>query len=318
MLPGSDSLGDPYAIAVTSTHLVVGDDKAWRPIMIFDKHTGEWAASVGARGNGPGEIEVWSFDLKGFTNSGWVYDFDARSVTRMEVDELVSTSLLSGREVRFLEGYPMISVARMGNEFVATGYFQSGRLAVYADDGTFLRLIGPSPPGPSDIPTPVRQHAYQAWVTVHPTLGKIAVASRHTDRLEIYEEDQLVHLVRGPDFFDPLYKLALVGDTQAPAMVPDPDMRFGYINVVSTDQHIYALYSGNTIPEVSHYASYGQQVLVFEWSGQPVARLDLGDGYAIEIAVSPDGQELFAAYDDPAPILVRYALPQFLKAVANE
>ncbi|MCY4204473.1 MAG: 6-bladed beta-propeller [Bacteroidetes bacterium] len=56
--PGSDSLGDPYTIAVTSVYVVIGDDKAEKPIIIFDKETGAWIASVGARGDGPGEFEV--------------------------------------------------------------------------------------------------------------------------------------------------------------------------------------------------------------------------------------------------------------------
>ncbi|MCY4159649.1 MAG: BF3164 family lipoprotein [Bacteroidetes bacterium] len=118
------------------------------------------------------------------------------------------------------------------------------------------------------------------------------------------------NLVRGPDFFVLKYDLAILGESQSPAMMPDPDMRFGYIGVVSTDRYIYALYSGRTIPEVSHYASYGRQVIVFEWSGYPVAIFDLGGDYASDIAISPDDQELFAIYDSPVPIIVRYNLPQ--------
>ena len=51
-------------------------------------------------------------------------------------------------------------------------------------------------------------------------------------------------------------------------------------------------------------------MIVFEWSGYPVAIFDLGGDYASDIAISPDDQELFAIYDSPVPIIVRYNLPQ--------
>lgn len=51
-------------------------------------------------------------------------------------------------------------------------------------------------------------------------------------------------------------------------------------------------------------------MIVFEWSGQPVAVLDFED-YVIDIAVSPDGHEIFAMFDSPAPMIVRYAVPRF-------
>ena len=65
-----------------------------------------------------------------------------------------------------------------------------------------------------------------------------------------------------------------------------------------------------TLHGIFVWIRYGRQVIVFEWSGYPVAIFDLGGDYASDIAISPDDQELFAIYDSPVPIIVRYNLPQ--------
>lgn len=45
-------------------------------------------------------------------------------------DNLVYNSVLTDREIRFLENPPIISPAKIHNGFVATGFFDSGRLNV--------------------------------------------------------------------------------------------------------------------------------------------------------------------------------------------
>ena len=312
ILPGSDSLGDHTVIAVTATHILVGDDKATRPIQLLNKTTGKWVASAGGRGEGPGDINVRSVDFAGGLNSGWAYDGSSRSMIRLNIDSLIhSPSLESAQRIRLeVGGFPTGPVG-FGDGFVSTGYFFSGRLAFYAGDGSFQRSVGPTPPGPSRTPPPIRQQAFQAFVNAKPGAQKIAIVSRHTDRLELYDGEELEHLVRGPDFFEPVYTVVMAGSPPSPAFVQPPEMRFGYGGITSTDRLVFALYSGRSMAEAPGYANYGQYVIVFTWTGQPMAILDF-DGDSFDIAVSPDGTELFAAFDTPVPAIVRYTLPPLI------
>ena len=317
VIPGSDSLGDPHDMAVAGGYLLFADDFTTHPIQIIDMVTGEWVAAAGGPGEGPGEGDVSSLDMSEGGSSGWAYQLQSRSMVSINVDSLIATSVLSGRSVHLDGGGVPLSPVKIGDNFFGSGIYQSGRLAVYAaGDGSFQRMVGPAPPGPSATPPAVRHQAYQSWASTNASRQKLALAFRATDRLEIYDGEQLEHLVRGPDFFEPIYEVAMVGDPPTPSMAQPLDMRFGFMDIATTDRFIFALYSGRTFSEVPGYANYGQQVIVFTWTGQPVAVLDFdGESYAIE--VSPEENELFAAFDTPTTIIVRYALPSDLGVSAK-
>jgi hypothetical protein len=85
-------------------------------------------------------------------------------------------------------------------------------------------------------------------------------------------------------------------------------MRFGFIDIVATNDRIFALFSGRTRNEAPGRASYGQFVHVYDWEGRLSAVYRLGSE-ALSIAVSTDGRRLFAVQHDPLPAVVAYALP---------
>ncbi len=53
-----------------------------------------------------------------------------------------------------------------------------------------------------------------------------------------------------------------------------------------------------------------ETVIVFSWSGVPLAVLNIDHG-ALAISVSSDGLDLYAIYHRPAPLILHYELPEF-------
>ena len=81
----------------------------------------------------------------------------------------------------------------------------------------------------------------------------------------------------------------------------------GYIDVYTTEQYVYALYSGKTIKDATSGAFESNQVLVFDWSGNPVTKYAL-DIFVTEICISPDDAVLYAISNKPDPELIYFNL----------
>jgi hypothetical protein len=175
--------------------------------------------------------------------------------------------------------------------------------------GAFMRMIGQSPqhPGAGSIPPTVLQHAYEGPVTVRPDRSRFAIATRQADRVEIFGSDGTpVAQVTGSTGFLPRFETSQ--RAAGVSMATGDDLRAGYVDLASTDRHLYALFSGNRAGEAGPQTFFGRQVHVFDWSGRMVARLEL-DEPALTIALTPDESRLFAVRHDPEPSIARYDLP---------
>jgi hypothetical protein len=161
----------------------------------------------------------------------------------------------------------------------------------------------------------VLQHAYTGPLTVAPDRQRIAMGTENADRLEIYRADgSLVREVRGAFGFEPVYEVHRqpAGNT----MATGGDLRFGYTGMASTDAHIYAMYSGQLRAEGGGYSYFGTEVHVYRWNGDRVATLKL-DERARAIAVTPDGEWLYAVQWTPEPRVVQYSVGAHLKRQAS-
>ena len=308
-LQDADSLASPGEIVVGKKYILVGDSEASRPLLVFDKETGALITSGGAFGEGPREIKrASSLDFKPGHDTGWVFDYTPRSLHYVDLDSLVLTQSITEKWIQLdVTGVPLSPVWTGEDSIVSPGFYLSGKLAVYSADGTFHRLTGPTPPGLVSTPVPVRQHAYRSVLRTTSDGNRIAAASMYTDRIEIYDRGELLHLIRGPGFHEPDY--TVYHDDQGNSWLGmAPESINGYIGLTVTDQLIFALYSGRPY-ELGHSA---EDIIVFTWDGQPLAILHLG-GEALEelkeIAVSADGRDLYAIFHSPTPLIMHYPLP---------
>lgn len=302
----SDSLAQPSRMSVGLKYIFVGDTKATRSILVFDRRTGDFVTSVGNRGKGPREISyLWSMDIKPGHDTGWAFDFSPRTINAFSSD-----SMTDQRIVLRGEGSPMSPVWIKGDTIASVGMYSTGRLALYAPDGSFTRLIGPEPPGDPDIPVAVRQHAFQASLQTNSEGDRIVAASINTDRLEIFDTKGLLQTIRGPKFHEPLYTVH--GNEEGDSWLSiDNETIQGYVSTAVTDDFIFALYSGRSMGWVRSngwWSPPGRRVIVFSWKAEPIAVLELEDG-ALKIGVSHDGKELYALYRRPVPMILRYSVP---------
>lgn len=307
VLNKSDSLAQPVALAKVGEHLVVVDAINEPAVHVVRASDGALVRSFGRKGSGPGEFRgarsVATSPRK--ESEFWVYDIELSRLTRFDLRD----STRSGdHSLTFSSGILPMELAWLGDSvLVGTGIFQEGRLALFDTAGRMLRTIG-SVPGAEDgkVPVSVLQHAYTGTVAPAPDRTRVALVTRHADRLEIYPADGAgATIVRGPDGFDPAFEVRQLKGH--PYMATGEDLRFGYIDVTTTDDLVFALYSGRTRREHPGRASFADRVHVYDWSGNLKQVLKL-DSAVIDIAVDQEGGRLYAIRHDPAPSIVAYSL----------
>jgi hypothetical protein len=302
-----ERLATPMQIAAVGDRIALTDGSAATPIHVLDAE-GRYLAGLGREGEGPGEFQ-WprtlepAADGRGF----WVFDMGLSRLTLVEPERWGVTPS-SERLTLSLRGPAFVtSVIRgAGGGLLAAGFFGEGRLGHYAPDGRYAGASGPLPSSAIEAPPEVLQHAYRGILKADPAGDRLVLANRHAGFLEIYSAGgELERRIEGPYPFEPAFEVT--AGENGPSLATGSDLRFGYIDVATTPDRIYALFSGRTRAGHPEDASYARYVHVFDWQGGLLAVLHL-DADAAAIAVDPGRERLLAVRHLPTPAVLSYSL----------
>ena len=307
-------LAMPSQVAVVGDRIVLVDGFAERPIHVLDAAGGTYVASLGRSGEGPGEFE-WprAVEPVGSGSDGfWVFDAALSRLTLVEPD-LWAAQPSSERVTLSVRGPAQVTnVIRIGGDrLLGAGFFSDGRLGHFNGTGDYTGASGPLPVSATEAPPEVLQHAYRGVLKSDPARTRLVFANRHAGFLEIYGSDgEPLRRIDGPFEFEPSFTVKL--GERGPGLATGDDLRFGYVDVATTNDLIYALFSGRTRAGHPEDAVYGQAVHVFDWDGTFVSILHL-DADAMAIAVDEARTRLLAVCHLPAPAVLSYDLPALLQ-----
>lgn len=320
-----ETLALPIGIEVVGEHLVLLDGAADSMITVLRRSDGALVRTFGRRGEGPGEYKgLWSVDAGDGLVPGrvgekaagpaaetdqtfWIYDVGLRRLTHIDLDRDFAGGRSDVYSIHLDANATVLDPIWLDTIVVGIGFFQDGRLAHFDATGKLLRMVGTVPAGDEDVPAEVIQHAYQSRLKAKPDRTLLAVVTRHADRLEIYRPDGTLEAAADPPFgFDPRFVVRQRGERLV--MATGEDLRFGYIDLATTDDRIFALFSGRTRAGFPGVANFGEYVHVYDWNGtlRRVLRLDHS---ALGIAVDPAGQILYTLRHDPTPAVLGTKLP---------
>lgn len=311
MLPASGSLALPAYIEMVGDRLVLIDVAADSVIQVLDNADGKLVRSFGRRGAGPGEFEgAWAIDpVRSSDDQFWIYDLSLRRLTHIDLEKDFPTS---GRQIHkslsLISETTILDPVWADTTLIALGFHGEGRFGFFDRRGKLLRTAGELPMDKVEVPATIRQQAYQSILRPNPERSLLAVATRHADLLDIYQIDgTLVASARPPFSFTPSYEVQKREDRLV--MATGSDLRFGYIDLATTDDHIYALFSGRTRRGFPGAANYGEYVHIYDWSGALVRVLHL-DAPSMGITVDKGGTRLYSIRHEPSPAVVEYELPR--------
>lgn len=306
----SDALAAPTDMAIVGGYLVLLNTRGDPVVRAYDRRTGRLVRSFGREGEGPGEFRAaWSLDPEpGSRSAFWIFDIGLQRFTRVDLErDFDPGSTLGARSIR-MDAVPVTAPLWIADTLlVSTGLFaEGGRLAQMDGTGRLRRVVGESPPGAAEAPMQVRQHAYQSTVRPNPERSLLAVGTRHADRLEVLRIDgsRVAAAARRANF-EPVYESAIYAGQ--PAMASGEEMRFGYIDLATTSNRIYALYSGRRRADFPGEANFGEHVHVYDWSARLVEVIQL-DSPVLSIAADEAQQKLYAVRHHPRPALLVYDL----------
>lgn len=302
------ALAMPTQIAVIGDRVVLVDGMAEHPIHILDGRTGDLLTSLGRNGEGPGEFQ-WprALDPAGSDGSFWVYDAGLSRLTLVEPERWLREPASSRVTLPIQSPAQTMGMVRTASGLVATGFFADGRLGHFDDQGVYGGATGTLPASEIEAPPGVVQHAYRGTLKPDPTRERLVLANRHAGFLEVFDGEGREQLrIEGPFPFEPTFEV--VAGEQGASMASGDDLRFGYVDVAPTTDHIYALFSGRTRGEHPDAATYGSTVHVFGWDGSLKAVLEL-DVDAFAIAVDERHGRMLAVRHLPTPAVVSFELP---------
>jgi hypothetical protein len=306
VLHESEALAAPTDVEVMGGSLVIADDFAERSLSVMRRSDGGIERSFGGKGEGPREFEsAWSIDVIDPSGEFMVLDLALQRVTWVDLEADFEDGVWVGdRSLRLKAETMLMETSWTPDGMLGLGFFRQGRLGHLDRQGALLRTTGPTPMDGREVPPEVRQQAYQSKLKPNPSRTRFAVATRFADRLEIYDAaGTLVAEGARPYEFEPVYGAERSGRTTS--MTSGDQTRFGYLDLATTDDRIYALFSGRTRAEGR--ANYGNTLHVFDWDGRLVDVLTL-DEYVIALAVEPSGGTLYGIRHDPFPAILEFTL----------
>ena len=304
------SIAIPTEIAVVGKYVVVADLSADSVFHVIDPERAGAAIQFGRRGSGPGEFEqAWTIDPVPIGSANmWVYDAALARLTHVGIRDGDAGPAASVGRLISLQAPAVLTgpVWVDSTTLVSLGFFARGRVAFLSADGVLRHVVGELPAVSTTAPPEVAQQVNQATLALHPDRSLMVAATRHASNIEIYSADgSLIGIFPGPLTVEPRFAVQVARGR--PTMATGLDLRFGYIDVAATEDHIYALFSGRTREGFPGSANFARFVHVFDWSGNFQYALEL-DATVLTIAVDDAGNFLFATRHEPEPAVLRYGL----------
>jgi len=302
------------------------DDNDSSAVHVFDAANGN---QIGAFGDQFGDDSLefrgaWSLIAPADSNRDrshqmWIYDLTSRRLRLFDV--IASARAGDARPTREVQLKPTATTTAplwlSPTTIVSTGFFNTGRFALFDSSGRQTSLLGKMLIGGDTALQPsVQQHAYQSTDVLNANRRLVATTTRYSDRLDIYDLEGRV-TAHAPRLFN--------FDPDLPPKTPGrrymfaggPDTRIGFIDVVASAGTIYALFSGRTSRTAGSHSTSGRYVLAFDWRGKLERVLKLGVD-ASSLTLDPAGQTLYTVDAiGPDTRIQRYALPPRLGAVAE-
>lgn len=304
----SEELALPTQVAMAGGHLVVVDRYAARPVRLIDPASGEEVMAIGREGEGPGEFRVArSIDPVPGGDAFWVFDAALSRLTYIDPHDWVRRPAWERRILRLESSATVTNPVWVdGNRLLAAGFFTGGRLGRFDGMGRSGGAVGALPAAAEGVPATVLQEAYQGVLRPHPDRSRFAVGTRHAGFVEFYTATgELAARAAGPFPFEPRFEVRK--GARGPSMASGGSLRFGYVDLAPAQDRVYALFSGRTRAGFGSRAAHGDQVHVFDWTGEYHGILRL-DTEVIAITVDEARDRLIAVRHLPSPALISFPL----------
>lgn len=160
-------------------------------------------------------------------------------------------------------------------DFLSTGFFNntSRYMKIFRTDSIEKSTqYGSLPKIEKELSPHVYQQAYTSFISFEEEANKIAIANRYTNILEIYsKKGELLTVSVEKNYFPPVFEESILNGFRV--FASGPDLQFGFIDIETTPDFIFTLYSGK--PRKQGEAFAAEYLLIFDWKGKLLSKVKL-------------------------------------------
>jgi hypothetical protein len=297
-----DILKPVRALRMNSSSYMIQDGQR-KDIFNFVNSNSKKIAKGGCFGNGPQEFtSIGNIQKQG--DNVIVYDISHKRLSKIEV---LSDNVLTMQEMRNIDTKNTLFMTHcIDSNLIASGIFKDYWLMHMGKDDTICSTI--------DFPyfdelknTPPMQKSILYLSTLianSPNKKKIvAVTQKHGVIAFLnYNDNQLLKSYKQLKYYAPKFQILEGGN-----IAFSKDNKTGFCSVDCDDTYVYTLYSGRTSNEHGMLNHHCENLLVYDWEGNPIKRYLL-DTPLYSMQYDKKNHIIYGIAYNPEGVLVEYQL----------
>lgn len=261
-----DFIGNPVHLTQVDSFLYVVDSRLDSLVHKFENNIYKGMA-IG-KGNGPNEL-LSTGDITPSTDKKTVWAHDISSQQWMQFDRELNAVTDKIQFKDMIENVYIYRPQWISDSLFVCVNFNSHKERFYIVNRNLTDatpVLNPQFTFDDRLPAFLMNDIFSSLIDVSPDRKKVVLAGRYLDCIEIYNIDgSLIKLLKGPEpgfNFEYDQSRSLGRGT----LVKSPKSRRAYIGLRSTNDRIYALYSGKERMDSSNYST-SNIIYTFDWEG---------------------------------------------------
>ncbi|MCK9413562.1 MAG: TolB-like 6-bladed beta-propeller domain-containing protein [Prolixibacteraceae bacterium] len=307
----SSDIGEIVDMLVIDSLLISDEIFSKKIFKLYNKRTGKLLSNFIDKGRGPNEMLFPR--ILNYYNSDYftLFDEDKRELIYFSLNEIRNKNYQfyckKNVELTADESFATKSYLLSDSMLLCTGFFANGQYALYNlnSKNTNFFLDYPYDENHKGESNRIKGTAFQGEISIKPDRKKFANATRRIFEICEIQQTDIKRIFRKIYFF-PEYKVI---HNSAAFLSTQP---YGFHSITSTDTYVYLIYSGRSMKEYGNEYYAGNNLLVYDWDGNPVVNFIL-DRYLKSFALDVKQMKIYGYCTNPIsgePEIVTYQLPQ--------
>lgn len=267
-----DILKYAYILRIIGDKIIVTERKSDTILTFLDKESLNFLYSKISKGKGPNEILLpGRLQVKGDTL--FLLDQVRKQLHQYDINKLSKQNPLLPERIYNIPLTGVVDVKYIdANSLIVSGFVDDGLVCILDSTGIIKEVIGNIPEGcpPGYTNTGYFNASNIFHIEMFPDNNSFIISSMFSDKLQIFNLNSKESFnIIGPDYTIPKFNL------RNNYFIIDDDCKFGYYDIVLTENYIYGLYSGFSQTEMKKVKVAPSSIFVFKHNGKPVGRFNL-------------------------------------------
>lgn len=275
----NDDLARIEGLQSNDSKLITLDYHSGKSFTLFDNNSGKAIGRFGKTGQGPNEIPLGTYGYiekdNFFISSdeiGYIAKYNIDSLSKNIDLDPVQLTRYKIPEAQFSRIIPIddslfLGAGTYGSEFQYLLFDKSSNILDYNIEIYNAHDIAIN-----------KYHKFlsnQGILRKRPNKKQFVYSIDYSSNIDFFEiKNNKILLTKSLRLKDPIY--TAIQDNNLNRVIPANDNVIGYLDISTTENYVYALYTDKKIKENDTYNDFNSNIiLIFDWDGQPIKKYEL-------------------------------------------